>query len=244
MPYAIAGGIISAAGTIYAANQQSDAVSNASNTQAQSTQAALAEQRAAREQAQRNMQPFIDTAHRLLPVYEGEISKPTSSADVMAQPGYQFGLEQGQQAIDRRRAAGGGRSGGAAYKEAARYATNYATTKYGEANSIREARLARLGQLAGMAPITAASNTNQQYASTIGGLLTNQGDATAAGQLARGNIYGGAINQLGAQLNRGLTNYGNSPNRDPAYNASNGQYYPLVQEAAPGQYSLSDPAYG
>ena len=227
---------IGAAAVVYSSSQQADAADAAAETQSNSNAAAIAENRRQFNTTQANYQPFIDTAHRLLPVYESEINRPTSAYEVMNQPGYQFGLSEGQKGIDRRIAAGGGRVSGAAIKAAGRYGTDYATTKYGEANSIREARLSRLGQLAGLSPITAAANSGQQSANAIGGLLSSGGDAAAAAQLARGNIYGNLASSLGAQAQRGIQQYASSQQQQPDAN-----YYNNLDEQT---WMNQSPSYG
>jgi hypothetical protein len=215
----VAGAVVVAgvAGAVISADAQSSAASSAADSQAQSSAAAVAEQRRQFDKTQANYQPFIDTAHRLLPQYESEISRYPTAEEVMNQPGYQFGLKQGQLALDRKAAAAGGRVSGAALKAASRYGADYATAGYGAEFARRESRLARLGQLAGLAPITAAANAGQASTNAISGLLTNQGDAAAAGALARGNIWGGATNSIAAQAQRALQGSGGSSN-SPSYN--------------------------
>lgn len=140
--------------------------------------------------------------------------------DPTRDPGYQFGLQQGQLALDRQAAASGGRVSGAALKGATEYATNYATTGYNAAYQRREDRLNRLQALAGIGQTatggsawagTSAGNANAQ-------LLSSQGDAMGASQLARGNIWSNTGNQLAALFrnNSGSpNNFGSVP-----YNAN------------------------
>lgn len=197
---------------------QADAAGDAADTQAASSAASIAEQRRQFDVNQANYKPFVDTAHRLLPQYEAEINKQVTPAEVMSDPGYQFGMDQGQQALSRKAAAQGGRVSGASLKQASRYATDYASTGYQAAFARREARLARLSQLAGMSPITAAANSGQQSANAISSLLSSGGDAAAAAQLAQGNIWGGAANQIGAAANR----YFNQPSTSSGGGSSGG----------------------
>jgi len=137
----------------------------------------------------------------------GEMDRAITPEEVMSDPGYQFGLKQGQLALDRKTAAAGGRVSGAALKAASEYATNYATTGYGAAYQRRQDRLNRLAALAGIGQTatggSAAAGT--AAARNISGMIGAQGEAGAAAQLARGNIWGGAINQLGAVGERWAT---------------------------------------
>ena len=126
-------------------------------------------------------------------------------------PGYQFRLQQGQQALDRQQAASGGRSSGAALKALSQYNQVFASNEYGQAAQ-RDAQLrqmqmqqgANLGNLAmgyGQQQSGLASNYGQQQAGIYG---------NTAGSMA--NLYG---NQAGAAQNYGqgqASMYGNLGN--------------------------------
>jgi hypothetical protein len=131
-----------------------------------------------------------------------ESIQTTAPQDVQLDPGYQFGLQQGQQAIDRQFAKQGGRNSGAAVKAGAEYATNYATTGYSAAYGRREDRLNRLQTLAGYGTTPASGSTGQQPNNGNAALISSQGNAAGAAQLAQGNIWGNAINQGVAQYNQ------------------------------------------
>lgn len=183
---------------------QSNAVGRASDTQAAATAAASAEQRRQFDLTRNDYAPYRDAGVRSLGTLEGELSRMPTAAEVMAQPGYQFGMQQGQQAIDRKTAAGGGRVSGAALKGAAQYATDYATTGYNAEYQRRQDRLARLQTLSGLGQ-SATSGTaaaGQNSTNNLTALTTAQGNATGAGQLAQGNIWGNALNSLGATAGR------------------------------------------
>lgn len=66
-------------------------------------------------------------------------------------PGYQFALDQGTQAINRRAAATGGRGSGNVLAEAAKYATGLATQDYGGSveRALRAAALEQEGNISG-----------------------------------------------------------------------------------------------
>ena len=115
-------------------------------------------------------------------------------------PGYQFGLDQDNQALDRKIAAAGGRVSGAAIKQAQRYGTDYATSGYQAAYGRRQDRLNRLQALAGIGQ-TATAGSAQAGDAAAGrnaNLYSAQGNAAGAASLAQGNIWQGAANQLGA----------------------------------------------
>lgn len=135
---------------------------------------------------------------------QGGITHEPTGAEVLNDPGYAFGLQQGQQAIDRRTAAQGGRVSGAAIKAAGRFGTDYATTKYGEVYQRRQDRLNRLQALAGIGQTSTAGSAaaGANSANAISGLLQSQGEMNAAARLARGNIWGNTANQIGAIYGR------------------------------------------
>ena len=117
-------------------------------------------------------------------------------------PGYQFRLAQGQQALDRSQAASGGRYSGAALKAGVGYNSGMASQEFGAA-AARDAQLRgmRLGQAGGMANL--ASGYGQQmaglssdYGQSMAGLYGNQADA--AGQL--GGQQAGMYSTMGGQL--------------------------------------------
>lgn len=127
----------------------------------------------------------------------------------MSDPGYQFGLDQGQRALSRRIAASGGRVSGAALKAADQYATNYATTGYGAAYQRRQDRMNRLAALAGIGQTATAGGAaaGSNSANQISNLISSQGNASGGAQLAQGNIWGNAVNQIGAVASRNNGGY-------------------------------------
>lgn len=203
MPFAIVGGALALGGSLISSGTQADASQNASNTQAASTAQALQEQQREYDLTRSDYAPYRAAGTQALGELQTAVDTTPTADQIMADdPGYQFGLQQGQQAIDRKTAAQGGRVSGAAIKAAARYGTDYATTGYSAAYARRQDRLNRLATLAGIGQTATGSGAAAGAASTnaISGLLTSGGDAAAAGALARGNIYGNAINQSAASF--------------------------------------------
>jgi hypothetical protein len=140
------------------------------------------------------------------------------------EPGYQFGLTQGQTALQNQLTARGMRNSGAAAMAAARYGNDYATTKYDAAvnrilNPLQS--LAGLGQSGANTIAQAGGN----YANTVGNNLTSLGNAQGAAAIAQGNTWGNALNQIGGiyqnyqNKQNGQYNPGNTFNVD-----SNGGY--------------------
>ena len=123
---------------------------------------------------------------------------------IQMDPGYQFGLDQGNQALDRKVAAAGGRVSGAALKGAQRFGVDYATTGYNAAYQRRQDRINRLQSLAGIGQTATAGSAQAGDAAAArnASLYSAQGNAAGAASLAQGNIWSNAGNQLGAMAQR------------------------------------------
>lgn len=133
--------------------------------------------------------------------------------DLLTDPGYKFGLDQGTMGIERGQASRGNFLSGAAMKELARYNEDYAGTKFNEgfnrARSTWDTNLgaynqnrntiysfltgqSQLGQNSA-AQVGAAGN---QTAATVGGNLTGAANAAAAGEVAGSNALVSGANSL------------------------------------------------
>lgn len=162
----------------------------------------------------------------------GSYAKPLTADQVQLDPGYQFGQQQGQLGIDRKTAAAGGRISGASLRAASQFNTDYATTGYSTAynrqNQARSDRLNRLSALAGIGQTatqqTQAAGTNN--ANQISGLVTAQGNATAGSQIAQGNVWGNAGNQIAALYGRNSGVAGPTQSYNPSgYSSTGGDFY-------------------
>lgn len=260
MPWAVAGAaVVGAAGSAYSANKAAGAQKGAADASN-----ALQQQQYS-DTVARN-QPFVQggtSAYNALlgrlglagssdttPGY-GSLGKVPTSADVMATPGYQFGLDQGQQSLDRRITASGMNGSGAALKAAARYGTDYATTKYDDAfNNLQSSNQQAYNQLAGAAGMGQASANNtaaagQQFATQSGNNLQGAANAQGAADIASGNALTGLVNQ-GASIYKGI----NSPSFSGSGGASNGAQMstdaglPIGTFANGGPVRAGDPVVG
>jgi hypothetical protein len=195
----------------------SNSARSAGNKQADASAAALATQKDQFAQTREDFTPYRETGYRALSQLEAEGNKLPTAAEVMSDPGYQFGLQQGQLGLDRKASAMGGRVSGEALKRAAMFSADYASSGYSAAYQRRNDRLNRLSALAGIGQTATGTGAglNQNSTNAISSLITNQGDAAAAGKIAQGNIWQGALNQAGAAYGR----------RSPAGSASTGSNY-------------------
>lgn len=218
-------GIVAAAATIGSAALGAYSANKAAKSQQAATNSAIGEQQRQYDLTREDFAPYRETGVNALRQLAGDIDKPLTSAEVMSEPGYQFGLQQGQQAIDRRIAASGGRVSGQAIKAAGRFGTDYATVGYGAAYQRRQDRLNRLAALAGVGQTAtgASAAAGQGSANAISGLISSQGDARAASQLSQGNTWASAGNQLAAMYGRSTQtpSFGgfraDDPYRNPMY---------------------------
>lgn len=132
---------------------------------------------------------------------EGSLGHVPTAAEVQATPGYQFGMDQGQQALNHQLTASGWGGSGAAAKAAARYGTDYATTKYNNAfNNLQAGNQQVYNQLSGVAGLgqQSANNTSaygSQFGAQAGNNMMGAANAQAAGTIAQGNAWTGALNQ-------------------------------------------------
>lgn len=172
--------------------------------------------------------------------------------DLETEPGYQFGLNQGLQGIDRAQASRGNFLSGAAVKEANRYNQDYAGTKFNEgfnrASSVYGTNLAarqnewntNLNAYNGNRDriynfLTGVSTLGQNSAAQTG--ASNQQAATQAGNnmLAAGNAQSAATvaggNALQSGINSAVNSYRSaSTNGLSGYDyGANGQSNPLNQ---------------
>lgn len=212
-------GVVATVGaTVAGAAIGSSATRSAASQQADATAAAQAENARQYDTTRADYAPYREAGVKALGQLDTEMGQAITPADVMSDPGYQFGLTQGQTALDRKTAAAGGRVSGAALKAASEYGTNYATTGYNAAYQRRQDRLNRLQSLAGIGQTATGSSAaaGDAAASRNSALISAQGNAGAAATMAQGNSWGNTINQLGAAGQRWASGSGGYTNQGVA----------------------------
>lgn len=210
----VASGVLGADANRKAGNQANDA-----------TMASLEEQRRQFDLLRADQAPYREAGVSALEQLRNVMGfDPTpDAASVMSEPGYQFGLDQGRDAIQGTAAARGGLYSGQALKELTKFGGDYATGRYGDAwNRAQTGFGNRWGRLASLAGIgqTATQQTGQagqNYANQVGALRTGNANAQGAAAIGNANIWGSGINQLaGFAANRfgqpGAAGGGVSPN--------------------------------
>jgi hypothetical protein len=124
---------------------------------------------------------------QLTPEQQREYMKQT----IENQPGYQFQMDQGSQALQRSMAARGLLNSGAAAKALTQYGQGYASSAANDyLNGLRS--LAGLGQTASTATGMAATATANQ----VGNSMMNAGNAAAYGYANQGNAYAAGFSGL------------------------------------------------
>ena len=158
----------------------------------------------------------------------------------MNEPGYQFGLEQGRNALEGSAAARGGLYSGNALRELTRYGGDYATTRFGQANDrAQQAFGNRWNRLAGLAGI---GQTSVQQTGNLGmmnswrgsDLMTGAANANAAAGMQRAGIWGNGANQLAGLA--AYRNWGGGGGSSPYSQPNNWQTYDTASPDSTGPY--------
>lgn len=214
-----------AVGTVVAGSMASDAAGNAADSQAQSAQASIDEQRREYDQTRADQAPFMATgtaanaklsdllgtsANSGAAGY-GSLLKSFSAQDLANDPvynsGLQFGLDQGTGAINQRALQSGGYDSGATLKALSQYANDYGSTKandsYNRYNTDQSNVYNRLAGISGAGQTATnqvqAAGTNM--ANQVGNSLTDQGNARSAGIIGGANAWGSTASGLNGIYN-------------------------------------------
>jgi hypothetical protein len=206
-----------------------DASKKASEAQSRAAAEQLALQRRMYEETTARNQPWLNTGmganNRLATMLGtggnagdagyGSMTNNFSMDDYLSNqdPGYQFGLTQGQNAINASTAASGGLQSGAALKAATRFGQDYAGTKYQSAfDRWRSNRGDVYNMLSGQSAVgqNSANNTaaaGNAYATGGGAAIGAGGAASASGYMGAGNAYNNAIGgAMNSYMNNSMMN--------------------------------------
>ena len=151
-------------------------------------------QRDAAEAAAANFRPYAALGDQAAGELQGRLNsnallRDFGKGDFKKDPGYQFRLDQGNQAIDRAAGARGSRYSGATLKGLQRCAQDYASGEYQNAyDRYNTNRTMNYNFLAG--PIQRGVGAQGQ----VGNYLSNAGDARAAAGVGGANSLWGGIN--------------------------------------------------
>lgn len=144
----------------------------------------------------------------------GSLLKPYTGDSLTSDPGYQFGIQQGEQGINRLAMSGSGRNNGATMKALLKFNQDYGGTKFNEGFSRDASQKNQMyGFLSGTSALgeNAAAHTGAlgaNAAGTAGQFMTNAGDANAAGMVGVANSANSGVgNYLGYQSNQNMMEY-------------------------------------
>nr|WP_321328518.1 hypothetical protein [Alcaligenes faecalis] len=129
----------------------------------------------------------------------GSLLRRFTMDDYLEDPGYQFRLQQGEQAINRAAAAAGRYDSGRALKDLNEFNSGLASQEFGNAyNRWNNDQTNIFNRLSGVAG-TGQQATNQlaqmgqNAATNIGNIQLQAGNAAAAGKIGSANAWGGAL---------------------------------------------------
>jgi hypothetical protein len=194
----IGGALISSSASRSAANSQADAADRASGLSYQQylqTREDQAPWRAAGTAALSSLTGGLQPG--------GEFTKSFTMDDFHADPGYQFRIQQGEQAIQRAAAARGAGYSGATLKALARFNSDQASQEYNNSynrfNNDLTTKFNRYASVAGVGQ-TATNQTQaagQVYAGQAGQAIQDAGTARASGYVGTANAVNNAVGQIG-----------------------------------------------
>lgn len=123
-----------------------------------------------------------------------QLQDPNFGKNMEMDPGYQFGLQEGQKGMNAGLASRGMANSGAALKALSRFNSDYATTKYNDAYNRQYSRLTGL-MGAGQDANNAQINARGAYGQGIAGNVLGLGNAQASAKIASADRMSGLIGQ-------------------------------------------------
>lgn len=183
---------------------QSRAADKASQRAADATNGANALQADQFYQTREDNLPLMELRNALLPRIQSlaQQDSDVSPQDVMADPGYQFGLNQGRQAVQGSAAARGGLHSGRTLQALNQFGTDYGTSKFSEVFNRRQTAIgnnfnrsmsaAGLGQ----AGVQQTQQAGANYANNVGANALGLANFQGAAGMASANAWGNSLNRL------------------------------------------------
>lgn len=187
----------------------------ATNAQSHAAETAQGIQEANLASVTQQEQPFITAGTNALAALQsglgiggsnatgvGSLNAPFTAAQYQQSPGYQFQLQQGEQALLDQRSAIGGVSGGNTLKALTQYGQGLANTDYQQAyNNYVAQQQQQYNMLSGLSnqglsATNALAGVSTGTANNVAGLQTQIGNAQAAGVAGTSNAVTGALNNL------------------------------------------------
>lgn len=176
--------------------------------------------------------PDLGARGSLMQGWNQQFTAPTNVTEAN-DPGYQFRLNQGMQALQNSAAARGGLLSGGTAKQLEQYGQDYASNEYGNVynralgeyqqnynifQQNQANQFNRLASLAGLGQVTAGqlSGAGQSAAGNVGNILltaggqmgqniNNAGAARASGYVGGANAWSGALGNIGSNIGQLMT---------------------------------------
>ena len=183
-------GLATAGATIYAGSKAASAAKSAANTQAQSAQAGIDEQRRQFDLTQKLLGPYAQAGEGALSAQQALIglAGPEAQAEAIRNiemsPQFTSMVAQGENAMLQNASATGGLRGGNTQAALAQFRPNLLS-------GLIQQQYQNLGGLTTTGANAAAGvgSAGMQTGTNVGNLLQQQGAATAGGQIAAGQSY-------------------------------------------------------
>lgn len=182
---------------------QSDAAGRAAKRAENATRDANQMQADQYWQTREDNLPLMDLRNTLLPRIQ-ELAQQDSGVtpqEVLSDPGYQFGMDQGTRALQGSAAARGGLYSGATMKALNKFGNDYATTKFGDVFNRKQTVIGnnfnRAMGAAGMgqAGVQQTQQAGSNYANNVGQNLLSNANFQGAAGMAKANAWGNLLNR-------------------------------------------------
>lgn len=182
---------------------------DAAKAQQEAANNATANTQAMFNTTQANLHPYMEGGSTALSslldkLKSGQLGGSFTGADYLANkdPGYDFQLQQGQQALQNSQAAGNGALSGSALKELIGFNQGMASTGYQNAyNRWLSNQQNTYSQLSGLASLgenagANVGNAGVGYSNNMAGTITGAGNAKAGGYMGVTNAFNQGVNSL------------------------------------------------
>lgn len=191
---------ISAVGQVLSDPMGTHAIQSGMNSQADATAQSNATLQNIYNQQRSDAMPWEDAGKSALTqMQDPSFNHAFSMSDFQADPGYQFRMQQGQQALEASAAARGGLSGGNFATALTQYGQNFASNEYQNAynrfNQNQQNRFNRLSTIAGIGQnaLTGTMGAAQSYGNGVSQNQMGLGNAYAAGNMAMAKANQGFV---------------------------------------------------
>lgn len=203
MSFAASGAIVAGGLMLGSTIVQSNAAGRAADKAANATDRANQLQSDQFWQTREDNLPLMDLRNALLPRIQSLAQQDSgiTPQEVLSDPGYQFGMDQGMRALQGSAAARGGLYSGATMKALNKFGNDYATTKFGDVFNRKQTVIGnnfnRAMGAAGMgqAGVQQTQQAGTNYANNVSQNLLSNANFQGAAGMAQANAWGNLLNR-------------------------------------------------